>query len=82
VLETLKINGDLLATALQYNFTDGVPDLRALLADFQFQEHGVTVDDVNLQLTIGSGSQDLMYKIFTCLIDQGDAILVEAPVYA
>ncbi|CAE6343677.1 unnamed protein product [Rhizoctonia solani] len=82
VLETLKISGDLLATALQYNFTDGVPDLRELLADFQFQEHGVTVDDVNLQLTVGSGSQDLMYKIFTCLIDQGDAILVEAPVYA
>ncbi|ELU37372.1 aromatic amino acid transaminase [Rhizoctonia solani AG-1 IA] len=82
VRETLKIDGNLLATALQYNFTDGVPDLRALLADFQLKEHGITVDDVNLQLTVGSGSQDLMYKIFTCLLDPGDAILVEAPVYA
>ncbi|KAJ1308240.1 hypothetical protein OPQ81_003955 [Rhizoctonia solani] len=82
VRETLKITGDLLATALQYNFTDGVPALRELLADFQLKEHGVKVDDVNLQLTVGSGSQDLMYKIFTCLLDPGDAILVEAPVYA
>ncbi|KDN40466.1 hypothetical protein RSAG8_08086, partial [Rhizoctonia solani AG-8 WAC10335] len=82
VRETLKIDGDLVATALQYNFTDGVPDLRAVLADFQLKEHGVTVDDVNLQLTVGSGSQDLMYKIFTCLINPGDPILVEAPVYA
>ncbi|KAH7344180.1 TdiD protein [Rhizoctonia solani] len=82
VLETLKIEGDLLATALQYNLTDGIPDLRALLADFQLKEHGVTVDDVNLQLTVGSGGQDLMYKIFTCLLNPGDALLVEAPVYA
>ncbi|KEP45607.1 aromatic amino acid transaminase [Rhizoctonia solani 123E] len=82
VRETLKIDGDLVATALQYSFTDGVPDFRAILADFQLKEHGVTIDDVNLQLTVGSGSQDLMYKIFTCLLDPGDAVLVEAPVYA
>ncbi|KAG8762748.1 hypothetical protein FRC11_007878 [Ceratobasidium sp. 423] len=82
VREILNISGDLLATALQYNFTDGVPDLRAVLGDFQLKEHGVAVDDVNLQLTVGSGSQDLMYKIFTCLLDPHDSILVEAPVYA
>lgn len=82
VLETLKIQGKDLSEALQYTFTDGIPELRDILSDFQHREHGVVVDDIKLQLTIGNGSQDLMYKAFVCLLDPGDPILLEAPIYA
>ena len=80
--ETITLKDAELAVALQYNFTDGVPALRSLLADFQKREHGVVVDDVYAQLSVGSGSQDLLYKAFTCLLDPGDSVLIEAPVYA
>ncbi|KAF8604483.1 TdiD protein [Ceratobasidium sp. AG-I] len=82
IRETITLKDSELAVALQYNFTDGIPALRALLADFQTKEHGVVVDDVYAQLSVGSGSQDLLYKAFTCLLDPGDSVLIEAPVYA
>ncbi|QRV87153.1 aminotransferase class I and II protein [Ceratobasidium sp. AG-Ba] len=82
VRETLVIKNEDLATALQYTFTDGIPELRKLLSNFQTIEHGVNIDDVGLQLTMGSGSQDLLYKAFSSLLDPGDSVLVEAPAYA
>ncbi|KAG8794947.1 hypothetical protein FRC12_019737 [Ceratobasidium sp. 428] len=82
VLETLTLKNADISTALQYSFTDGIPELRQTLAVFQKNEHGVDVDDVNLQLAMGSGSQDLLYKAFSSVVDPGDSVLVEAPVYA
>ncbi|KAG8707522.1 hypothetical protein FRC09_001776 [Ceratobasidium sp. 395] len=82
VFETLTLKNADISTALQYSFTDGIPELRQTLAVFQKNEHGVDVDDVNLQLAMGSGSQDLLYKAFSSVADPGDSVLVEAPVYA
>ncbi|KAG8704543.1 hypothetical protein FRC08_002179 [Ceratobasidium sp. 394] len=82
IRETLTLRDDNISTALQYSFTDGIPELRQILAEFQKREHGVDVDNVELQLAMGSGSQDLLYKAFSNILDRGDSVLVEAPVYA
>ncbi|KAG9122084.1 hypothetical protein FRC07_001684 [Ceratobasidium sp. 392] len=82
VLETLTIKNSDISTALQYTFTDGIPELRKTLAEFQKTEHGVDIDDIHLQLAMGSGSQDLLYKAFSSVVDPGDSVLIEAPVYA
>jgi tryptophan aminotransferase len=82
ISETITLKNDDISTALQYSLTDGVPELREVLGEFQLTEHGVVVDEVKYQLAMGNGSQDLLYKAFTAVLDPGDAILVEAPVYA
>ncbi|KAG8719466.1 hypothetical protein FRC08_002781 [Ceratobasidium sp. 394] len=81
VREILTLKDDDISTALQYSYTDGIPELRQILAEFQRKEHGVDVDGVKLQLAVGGGSQDLLYKAFSSVLDEGDSVLVEAPVY-
>jgi len=82
IRETLILKDADISTALQYSFTDGIPELRQLLAEFQKREHGVDVDNVKLQLAMGTGSQDLLYKAFSSVLNEGDSVLAEAPVYA
>ncbi|QRV87154.1 aminotransferase class I and II protein [Ceratobasidium sp. AG-Ba] len=82
VRETLTIKDGDIAKALQYTPTEGIPELRKLLSEYQKTEHGVNIDNIELQLMMGSGSQDLLYKAFSSLLDPGDSMLVEAPVYA
>jgi tryptophan aminotransferase len=82
VCETVKLEGKDIAVALQYTSTDGLPELRKLLGEFQLKEHSVVVDDAEAQLAMGSGSQDLLYKAFTSVLDRGDSVLIEAPAYA
>ncbi|KAG8728250.1 hypothetical protein FRC10_005180 [Ceratobasidium sp. 414] len=65
IRETLTLKDVDISTALQYSFTDGIPELRQVLAEFQKREHGVDVDNVKLQLAMGTGSQDLLYKAFS-----------------
>lgn len=81
VCETLTLRGNELAVGLQYCLTDGIPEFRSLLGEFQTLEHGVIVDNVTAQLTVGNGGQDLIYKAFMCLLDPGDSLLIEAPTY-
>ncbi len=64
--------------SLQYGLTDGLPALRAQLADMM-SEVGIpaTMDNI----AISSGSQqalDLMGRIF---VDEGDTVLVESPTF-
>ena len=65
--------------ALQYSLTDGHPDLNNWLSDFQAFVHKRPRDG-SWKLTIGAGSQDLIYKAFTALTNPGDSVLVEASI--
>ncbi|KAJ7844932.1 pyridoxal phosphate-dependent transferase [Mycena olivaceomarginata] len=48
----------------------------------KFQSHvHKRVPDASWDVTVGSGSQDLMYKACEALISDGDHILLETPVY-
>ncbi|SJL09891.1 related to aromatic amino acid aminotransferase I [Armillaria ostoyae] len=70
-----------LAKGLQYGETAGIPQLRNWLTGLQENIHGRRQGE-GWRLSVGSGSQDLIYKAVTAMINPGDPILVESPVYA
>ncbi|KAG9114444.1 hypothetical protein FRC07_007649, partial [Ceratobasidium sp. 392] len=70
-----------LAAALQYGPTTGIPDLISWVFTLQAVQHGRHKGE-GWRVTIGAGSQDLLYKSFSAFINPGDPILVEAPAYA
>ncbi|KAJ7104362.1 pyridoxal phosphate-dependent transferase [Mycena belliarum] len=76
----VTLEGAVLAEALQYGATAGVPRFIDWLENFQAHVHKRVRDDT-WSVTVGSGSQDLMYKACEALVDEGDSILVETPFY-
>ncbi|KAL7421057.1 hypothetical protein Q5752_003941 [Cryptotrichosporon argae] len=78
--EAVTISGCDLDEALQYGPSAGLPALRAWLGAFQGEVHGRAEGDWTT--TVGSGSQDVMSKGFKAVLNPGDPILIETPVYA
>ncbi|KAJ6562077.1 pyridoxal phosphate-dependent transferase [Mycena capillaripes] len=77
---TIALENEELNEALQYGMTAGVARLITWIVGFQTHVHRREKDE-SWSITIGSGSQDLMYKACEVLIDDGDYVLIEAPVY-
>ncbi|KZT53519.1 PLP-dependent transferase [Calocera cornea HHB12733] len=77
----LKVEGKDMAEALQYGATAGMPRLAAWFADLQEKVHGRGKGE-GWRVSVGSGSQDLLYKAFLALLNPEDSCLIEAPVYA
>ncbi|KAG8953049.1 hypothetical protein FRC04_002996 [Tulasnella sp. 424] len=79
----VELDSALLEEALQYTDTGGIPTfvdwLYGLQERYHKRRHG---DGEGWSLSVGCGGQDLLFKAFTCLLDEDDPILVEAPVYA
>ncbi|MBA4067269.1 MAG: PLP-dependent aminotransferase family protein [Isosphaera sp.] len=70
--------------ALQYGSTQGLPRLRELVLDHLCAADGVTPAELNLtpaDVTITTGSQQLLYLLGEVLFDAGDVVLCEAPSY-
>ncbi|KAF5333019.1 hypothetical protein D9758_015185 [Tetrapyrgos nigripes] len=79
-LNEIVIKDEDLSVALQYGITSGVPELVKWLTEFTCRIHGCQ-DDEGWRVSMGAGSQDLLYKAFSALVDPGDAIFVESPTY-
>ncbi|KAF5374493.1 hypothetical protein D9615_009117 [Tricholomella constricta] len=77
----LKLDDSVLALGLQYGATSGFEPLVDWIYGLQEFSHGRKRSE-GWRLSIGSGSQDLIYKAVTALVNPGDSILVESPVYA
>ncbi|KAJ7157622.1 TdiD protein [Mycena crocata] len=77
----LKIEGAELAAALQYGPTGGMAPLVDWLYSLQHTVHGRGRRE-GWTLSIGSGSQDLLSKAIIALLNPGDPVLVQSPVYA
>ncbi|KAG6811264.1 hypothetical protein H0H93_014487, partial [Arthromyces matolae] len=76
-----RIDGDDLTQGLQYGATAGYEKLFNWFVGLQeFSHHRKKTDD--WAITVGSGSQDLIYKAVNALVNPGDPVLVECPVYA
>ena len=60
--KTLSIEGSALDEALQYGGGAGLPSLLTWLAGLQQHYHGRTIS-TNQSLIVGTGSQDLLYKV-------------------
>ncbi|KAJ7592687.1 PLP-dependent transferase [Mycena floridula] len=80
--KTITVNGALLVEGLQYGPTAGIPKLREWLYGLQEIYHGRKQGEGNWSLSVGTGSQDLIYKAIAAMVNPGDSVLVESPVYA
>ncbi|MES1911658.1 MAG: hypothetical protein MHM6MM_004057 [Cercozoa sp. M6MM] len=76
----LSLEGADLAEALQYSPTPGLPRLLRLLHTLQERFHGISSDDVAISVT--TGSQDALWRVFEEFSDPGDAVVVESPTYS
>ncbi|PWN22878.1 PLP-dependent transferase [Microstroma glucosiphilum] len=93
--EKLVIQGEDLNSALQYGNTSGIPRFNKTLVDIQSSVHrrpivystqtnaaGEEIKVPDWAISLGVGSQDLLSKTLECLLNPGDSVLVEDPVYA
>ncbi|KAJ7676697.1 pyridoxal phosphate-dependent transferase [Mycena polygramma] len=78
---TITLENNEVNEAFQYGETEGMGRLITWIEEFQTHVHKRVLDK-SWSVTIGAGSQDLMYKACAALIDDGDFVLVETPVYA
>ncbi|KAH8112713.1 PLP-dependent transferase [Phellopilus nigrolimitatus] len=78
---TLDISKESLAAGLQYGSTAGLEPLVSWVEGLQEYSHGRKQGE-GWRVSMGSGSQDLLYKAFHALINPGDSLLVESPVYS
>ncbi|GAA5856269.1 hypothetical protein JCM8547_000846 [Rhodosporidiobolus lusitaniae] len=79
--ETLTIESAALEEGLQYGPTAGLGSLVKWLENLQETRHS-RPKDANWKVSVGSGSQDLIHKAFHSLVNPGDSILIESPVYS
>lgn len=86
----VSIKGSDLDAALQYGQTSGLPKLVEWLTQWGARIHNREVIRSSSEskegrnpwrVTVGNGSQDLITKTFNALLNPGDTILVESPVY-
>ncbi|KAH9986058.1 pyridoxal phosphate-dependent transferase [Russula vinacea] len=77
----LKVDDDLLAMGLQYAPTSGITPMVEWLSEFQEQEHARRRSE-GWRISVTAGSQDALYKAVQALVDPGDPVLIEKPVYA
>ncbi|KAI0034758.1 pyridoxal phosphate-dependent transferase [Vararia minispora EC-137] len=78
---TLSLDQNVLDEGLQYAGTAGVPALIDWLTDLQEIEHHRNRSE-GWRVSVTSGSQDAIYKAVQAIINSGDSLLVEKPVYA
>ncbi len=67
------------AAAFQYSVTEGVPELRAWIAERMSARHGAAVEAADVVVT--SGSQQGLDLFGRVLLDPGDTVVVENPSY-
>ncbi|OJA19236.1 hypothetical protein AZE42_13310, partial [Rhizopogon vesiculosus] len=79
--QSISLSGKDLSVGLQYCDTAGIPRLIEWFMGLQERSHGRKSGE-GWRLTIGAGSQDLIYKAVNALVNPGDSVLVESPVYA
>ncbi|EIW84422.1 PLP-dependent transferase [Coniophora puteana RWD-64-598 SS2] len=76
----VELSGDTLRDGLQYGPTEGLPKLHEWYYGLQERYHGRKRDESWI-LTLGSGSQDLIFKAANSVLNPGDVVLIEAPAY-
>jgi kynurenine/2-aminoadipate aminotransferase len=84
--KTLTLEGASLASALQYSGTPGYPALQVWLCKLQQRVHGVACgapeSNATHDVTVTTGSQDGLAKVFEMVVAPGDTMLVEEASYS
>ncbi|KAI8371567.1 pyridoxal phosphate-dependent transferase [Radiomyces spectabilis] len=76
--EIMEMDPQLFQRALSYDLTSGLPPLNQWLRQLQTIEHAPPCD---FDISVGSGSQDLLTKALEMMTDTGEAVMVEDPTY-
>ncbi|EFI27171.1 kynurenine/alpha-aminoadipate aminotransferase [Coprinopsis cinerea okayama7 len=79
-ITNMTLQEDELETALQYGMTAGIPELVGWVEGMMRTVHS-RGENEGWRVSMGAGSQDLLYKAFNALLNPGDTILVEGPTY-
>ena len=80
--QTLTLEGAVLDQALQYSSTTGLPPLVAWLSTLQEREHAVTQGpNATHQVTVTTGSQDALARVFEMVLGTEDTLLLEDATY-
>lgn len=77
----LTIEGKDLSDALQYGPTPGLTNFREFLTELQETVHKRPRGG-DWSVAVGTGSQDCMVRCFRSVLNPGDPVLLEAPLYA
>jgi len=75
----IQLTPEELELGLQYSATAGIPQLVDWLYELQEVVHGRKQGE-GWKLSVGNGSQDLIYKAVTSFINPGDPVFLEAPI--
>ncbi|THH29613.1 hypothetical protein EUX98_g4584 [Antrodiella citrinella] len=76
----IRLTPEELEVGLQYSPTQGVPEFVDWLYKLQEVSHGRKRGE-GWKLSVGNGSQDLLYKAVTSFVNPGDPVFLEAPMY-
>ncbi|KAF5380710.1 hypothetical protein D9757_007059 [Collybiopsis confluens] len=76
--ELSSLDGEDISTALWYGPTAGTEELPQWLTGLTYHSHSCLSDE-GWRVTVGAGSQDLLYRTFSALVEPEDSILVESP---
>ncbi|XP_047616571.1 kynurenine/alpha-aminoadipate aminotransferase, mitochondrial-like isoform X2 [Phacochoerus africanus] len=84
--ETIQFNEDLMKKALQYSQSAGLPELLIWLKQLQIKLHDPPTlhyppSQGQMDICVTCGSQDGLCKVFEMIINPGDNILLNEPVY-
>jgi aminotransferase len=65
-----------------YHYSDsrGIPELRALLADYYGTRFGVTVDPAT-EIIVTAGSKIALHMAFMAILDPGDEVIIHEPAW-
>lgn len=83
---TIRFEEDMLKRALQYSSSYGIPELLSWLKQLQIKLHNPPTvcyppSQEQMDICITSGCQDGLCKVFEMLINPGDTILVNEPMF-
>ena len=78
--EADRLLGEFGPAVVQYSSTDGVPELRAWIAE-QYTAHLGRPVAVDGQILVTHGSQQALDLLAKTLVDPGDVVVTEAPAY-
>ncbi|KAM9607223.1 kynurenine/alpha-aminoadipate aminotransferase, mitochondrial-like [Trichechus inunguis] len=85
--KTIQFGEEMMKRALQYSPSAGIPELLTWLRQLQVQLHNPPTTHYppsqgQMEICVTSGSQEGLSKVFEMLINPGDNVIVNEPVYS
>ncbi|KAM7142766.1 kynurenine/alpha-aminoadipate aminotransferase, mitochondrial isoform 2-T2 [Molossus nigricans] len=85
--KTIQFDEDIMKRALQYSQSAGIPELLSWLKQLQVKLHNPPTlhyppSQGQMDICVTTGSQEGLCKVFEMLINRGDNILLNEPVYS